>query len=233
MHTGGPFGFLAGRRGWCVAFRTPGTLSFRLRLPMKKTAILLDLGLVLFKLKRALGRWPLADEVHRFAVNCLDTREEELFRIYCYHCAPYSEVQVHPFTRQKVDFAAMRNLILELTLKDDVAFRAGELSFDGWVIRKRAASELIRTGRALAAADFAPDLKQKRVDMKIGLDVAWLASGRIAERIVLVTSDSDFVPAMKFARREGVQVVLVHMGHRLVKTDLLIHADRVRAVAYP
>lgn len=206
---------------------------------MKKTAILLDLGLVLYKLKRALGRWPLADEVHRFAVNCLDPREEELFRIYCYHCAPYGEVQVHPFTRQKVDFAAtdtfmaMRNLIGELTLKDDVAFRAGELSFDGWVIRKRSASELIRTGRALTAADFAPDLKQKRVDMKIGLDVAWLASGRIAERIVLVTSDSDFVPAMKFARREGVQVVLVHMGHRMVKPDLLIHADRVRSVGYP
>ncbi len=206
---------------------------------MKKTAILLDLGLVLYKLKRALGRWPLAEEVHRFAVNCLDPSEEELFRIYCYHCAPYGEVQVHPFTRQKVDFAAtdtfmaMRNLLGELTLKDDVAFRAGELSFDGWVIRKRSASELIRTGRALTAADFAPDLKQKRVDMKIGLDVAWLASGRIADRIVLVTSDSDFVPAMKFARREGVQVVLVHMGHRMVKPDLLIHADRVRSVAYP
>lgn len=38
---------------------------------------------------------------------------------------------------------------------------------------------------------------------------------------------------MKFARREGVQVVLVTMGHRMVKHDLLVHADEVRSVAYP
>lgn len=81
--------------------------------------------------------------------------------------------------------------------------------------------------------DFIPDLKQKRVDMKIGLDVAWLASKGIVERIVLVTSDSDFVPAMKFARREGVQVVLITMGHKQVKQDLLVHADELRAVKYP
>lgn len=69
--------------------------------------------------------------------------------------------------------------------------------------------------------------------MKIGLDVAWLASKSIVDRIILVTADSDFVPAMKFARREGVQVVLVTMGHRMVKHDLLVHADEVRSVAYP
>ena len=206
---------------------------------MKKTAVLLDLGFVLYKLRRVLKRWPTADEVHRFALGCLEAGEEELFRIYCYHCAPYGEVEVHPLTRQKVDFSttemytAMRDLIRALCLEDDVAFRSGELSFDGWVIRKRAASELVRTGRALAPDDFAPDLKQKRVDMKIGLDVAWLATKGIADRIVLVTSDSDFVPAMKFARREGLQIVLVPLGHPMLKQDLLIHADRVRRVAFP
>ena len=127
----------------------------------------------------------------------------------------------------------MSNLVRELSLKDNVAFRAGELSFDGWMIKKTAAEELARTSRALKADDFAPDLKQKRVDMKIGLDVAWLASRGIVDRIILVTANSDFVPAMKFARREGVQVVLVPMAHKMVKHDLLIHADEVRSVAYP
>jgi uncharacterized LabA/DUF88 family protein len=206
---------------------------------MKKTAVLLDLGFVLHKLRRALGRPLTADEVHRFALGCLDPSEEELFRIYCYHCAPYAETEVHPLTRQRIDFAgtgtfaAMKGLLQAPCLKDDVAYRAGEISFDGWVIRKRAATELARTGRALKAEDFAPDLKQKRVDMKIGLDVAWLASNRIVDRIVLVTADSDFVPAMKFARREGMQVVLVPLAHSMVKEDLLIHADRVRPVSFP
>jgi uncharacterized LabA/DUF88 family protein len=69
--------------------------------------------------------------------------------------------------------------------------------------------------------------------MKFGLDVAWLASKAIVERIVLVTSDSDFVPAMRFARREGVQIVLVTMGHHLVKHELKADADLGRSVSYP
>ena len=66
-----------------------------------------------------------------------------------------------------------------------------------------------------------------------GLDVAWLASNSIVERIVLVTSDSDFIPAMKFARREGVQIVLITMGHYRIRRELKVHADQVREVSYP
>ena len=69
--------------------------------------------------------------------------------------------------------------------------------------------------------------------MKIGLDVAWLSSKGIVDRIILVTADSDFVPAMKFARRKDVQVVLVTMGHALVKRELKVHADELRSVVYP
>ncbi|MGL4608381.1 MAG: NYN domain-containing protein [Trueperaceae bacterium] len=53
------------------------------------------------------------------------------------------------------------------------------------------------------------------------------------ERIILVAADSDFVPIMKFARREGVQVVLVTMDHKLVKQELKEHADILRSVIYP
>lgn len=206
---------------------------------MKKCAVLLDLGFVLHKLYRSLGgRTATANEVHDFAEKCVRS-DEELFRIYAYHCPPYGSKQSHPVTGVEVDFsqtptyAAMSQLLHELVVKDKVAFRAGELSFDGWAVTKRAAREIARSGRTLREDDFAPDLKQKRVDMKIGLDVAWLASKGIVDRIVLVTSDSDFVPAMKFARREGVQVVLVTMDHKLVKRDLLIHADELRTVEYP
>jgi uncharacterized LabA/DUF88 family protein len=66
--------------------------------------------------------------------------------------------------------------------------------------------------------------------MKIGLDVAWLASKGIVGRIILVTADTDFVPAMKFARREGVQVVLVPMSSRMLNKAMKAHADEVRSV---
>lgn len=207
---------------------------------MKKTAVVLDLGFVLHKLYSRLGnRAPSATEVRDFAVRCLNAAEEELFRIYVYHCPPYGESQVHPLTRSNVDFAAtgtyasMNRLIRDIKILDNIAFRSGELSFDGWTIKKYSAEEIARTGRPLVAADFAPDLKQKGVDMKIGLDVAWLASKNIVDRIILVTSDSDIIPAMKFARREGVQVVLVTLGHAQVKQGLKEHADELRSVAYP
>jgi uncharacterized LabA/DUF88 family protein len=206
---------------------------------MKKTAVLLDLGFVLSRLYRLLGnRHATANEVHDFAQKCIQPGEE-LFRIYCYHCPPFGGKETHPLTGAQIDFSAtsthagMTALIHDLSLKDSVAFRAGDLSFDGWKIKRQSVDDIAKTGRQLLSADFAPDLKQKRVDIKIGLDVAWLSSKGIVDRIVLVTGDSDFVPATKFARREGVQVVLVTIGHRYVKRDLLVHADELRSVAYP
>ena len=206
---------------------------------MKKTAVLLDLGFVLHKLRPLLSyRQATAHEVRDFALRCIQA-DKELFRIYCYHCLPYGEQEVHPLTRTVIDFSAtpkftvMSRFMRDLAVLDNVAFRSGQLSFDGWLIKRTSVSGIIRTGRALTANDFQPDLKQKHVDMKIGLDVAWLSSKGIVDRIILVTADSDFVPAMKFARREGVQVVLVTLGHALVKRELKVHADELRSVVYP
>jgi len=130
-------------------------------------------------------------------------------------------------------FKSMSHFVDDLEVLDNVAFRCGQLSFDGWLIKHSSALSVIRTGRVLKSNDFEPDLKQMHVDMKIGLDVAWLSSKGIVDRVILVTADSDFVPAMKFARREGVQVVLVTMGHTLVKGELKVHADELRSVVYP
>ena len=44
--------------------------------------------------------------------------------------------------------------------------------------------------------------------------------------LVLVTGDSDFIPAMKFARREGLKVYVDPMGHG-IRRDLRAHADFV------
>ncbi len=47
--------------------------------------------------------------------------------------------------------------------------------------------------------------------MRIGIDVATLTLKRIVDRVILVSGDTDMIPAMKLARREGVQVVLVEV----------------------
>ena len=43
---------------------------------------------------------------------------------------------------------------------------------------------------------------------------------------MLVTADSDFIPAMKFARREGAQLLLVTLGHG-IRDGMREHADLV------
>jgi uncharacterized protein (TIGR00288 family) len=78
----------------------------------------------------------------------------------------------------------------------------------------------------IGAADFEPDIRQKGVDMRIGLDIASLTLKHQVGVIVLVTADSDFVPAMKFARREGAQLFLVTLGHG-IKEGMREHADLV------
>lgn len=60
--------------------------------------------------------------------------------------------------------------------------------------------------------------------MRIGFDMAALTLKRHADVIVLVAGDSDFVPAMKFARREGAQLFLVTLGHA-IRPEMKEHAD--------
>jgi uncharacterized LabA/DUF88 family protein len=67
-------------------------------------------------------------------------------------------------------------------------------------------------------------MAQKGVDIRIGLDIAWISLKRVVDILVLVTGDSDFVPVMKFARKEGLKVYLETMGHG-VRRELKAHAD--------
>lgn len=68
------------------------------------------------------------------------------------------------------------------------------------------------------------DLKQKGVDMRIGLDIASLTLKKLASTIVLVAGDADFVPAAKLARREGLQFILDPMRQN-IPSDLFEHID--------
>ncbi|GAA9831712.1 hypothetical protein VN0530_04610 [Helicobacter pylori] len=60
--------------------------------------------------------------------------------------------------------------------------------------------------------------------MKIGLDIATLALKRLVQKIVLISGDSDFVPASKLARVEGIIFTLDPMGNH-IRGDLEEHID--------
>jgi uncharacterized LabA/DUF88 family protein len=87
--------------------------------------------------------------------------------------------------------------------------------------------QIIASPRALVDDDFDLDINQKGVDMRIGLDMARLALRELVRAVVVVTGDSDVVPAFKFVRREGVKVIHVTLGHAGVRPELKAHADFV------
>ena len=62
--------------------------------------------------------------------------------------------------------------------------------------------------------------------MRIGLDIASLTLKKLASIIVLVSGDSDFVPAARLARREGATVILDPLRQK-VSPDLWEHVDNV------
>ncbi|MBA4148485.1 MAG: NYN domain-containing protein [Verrucomicrobia bacterium] len=80
--------------------------------------------------------------------------------------------------------------------------------------------------RNLTVDDVRLGLRQKGVDMRIGLDISTLTLKKQVDTIILVTGDSDFVPAAKLARREGIEFILDPLWQS-VKDDLHEHVDGV------
>jgi uncharacterized LabA/DUF88 family protein len=205
---------------------------------MEKVAVMID-GSFLLKVARGKTKsQPTPEQVYKFAMDCIEREREELFRIYYYDCAPYSAKATNPLSKNQIDFAStsifewQKGFQDKLSRMDHIAFRRGELSFDGWKIGKKALEGLIKNPRSVEGRDLVPDLKQKRVDIKIGLDIAWLSSKNIVDKIILIAGDADLIPAMKFARREGVQIVLIPLGN-WIKQEMREHTDEFRNRNWP
>jgi uncharacterized LabA/DUF88 family protein len=200
-------------------------------------AILLDGGFLTRKLLARNARPATADDIeaecHRL-IALAELTDYELLRIYYYDAPPSKEAVKLPVTKQAHNLGATprathaQSLYDQLVLKPYFALRMGETSLrpHAWRLKPRVTRELIRAPRALVDQDFDLDIEQKGVDLRIGLDMARLALKEMVRAIVVVTADSDFVPAFKFVRREGVQVILDTLGHN-AKFDLKAHADIV------
>ncbi|MCY2959660.1 MAG: NYN domain-containing protein [Planctomycetota bacterium] len=202
---------------------------------LRRIALLVDVGFVLKRLRPRLGRSALAEDVMAECRRVLSDPRlagRELLRIYMYDAPPATGVVVNPVDQSRTNlmqtevYLERRSLHDRLELQSDVAFRKGELAIRGWKVRPRAIDDVGRTGRALRAEDVEPVLEQKGVDLRIGLDIARISLRGLADTIVVMTGDSDFVPAFKFARREGVRVYLDHLGAS-VRRELEAHVDVV------
>ena len=193
---------------------------------MPRLAILIDGG-HLRVLARIAQRPYNPDYVEKIAHACVEA-DEQLLRILYYDCAPFNgEVQA-PVSQTTINFQKGDGWLLRLAKKDLFAVRRGVLKFRGWKPRAVPVPPQVPTD-----ADFEPSFEQKGVDMRIGLDVAAFAVNQAVDRLALITNDTDCVPAMKYARRAGIQTAIVTFPVGRTASELLYHADFHRAVAWP
>lgn len=215
---------------------------------MKKVAILIDGGFYrkLSKtVKGDLSPKERAEELYSYSLrHLLDTsfskdkknkKYDELYRIFYYDCPPIDKVVYNPLTKQNIDFSKnaskkwTEDFYQELAKKRKVALRMGELSDSGVSFNlKPDTTKKLLSGKKeltqLTECDLRLNIQQKGVDMRIGLDIASLSFKHQVDKIVLIAGDSDFVPAAKLARREGIDFILDSLG-RTIRPSLSLHID--------
>ncbi len=158
-----------------------------------------------------------------------------LYRIFYYDCFPMEKNLYHPFLKRQIDYSKtglyywMHDFLNELRQKRKLALRLGKLADEQAHFSLR--PEIIKNlcngtikFEDISENDFALQVTQKGVDMKIGLDISSLAYKKQVDQIVLIAGDSDFVPAAKLARREGIDFILDPLYNK-IKSDLFEHID--------
>lgn len=213
---------------------------------MTRTAILVDGG---FYRKRAAHLWgkktPLqrAKELNAYCLAHLKNKDGDetrhLYRIFYYDCAPIERRSVyHPLTKKNVDLdkSETHNWTIEflenLRQTRKFALRLGTLSNQAnYNLRPDVTKKLLAGTRSLESLtedDFVFNVQQKGVDMRIGVDISSLAYKKQVDQIILISGDSDFVPAAKLARREGIDFILDPMW-ATIKDDLFEHIDGLKS----
>ena len=192
------------------------------------TSILIDGAFLRKKFHAAFKKDITAENIRLFSLDLLkkfNLQQNDLHRMYYYDCEPCTAKTSTPVTNRAFlfektpQYANGMKLLSDIKKLDFFAVREGTLQFSGWKLRKSAYNK-----QPLTDDDFEPELRQKGVDIKIGLDLAWISYNHIAERVIFVTGDSDFVPAIKTARRNGIFVYLVTLNH-MVRGELPDNCD--------
>lgn len=176
----------------------------------------------------------LIEHCHRL-LNCDKYEKRNLYRIFYYDCPPIDKNIYNPLTKKSVnlgkskEYTWMNAFLDELKHQRKVALRLGRLSnSDLHYNLKYESLKNLLNGKIsisdLTESDLACNIEQKGVDMRIGIDISSLAFKKQVGQIILISGDSDFVPASKQARREGIDFILNPLGMPICE-DLFEHID--------
>lgn len=210
---------------------------------MSKTAILIDGGFYRKRAKHLWGEKTAEDRAKELDAYCKAhlyhqqkrDRDRQLYRVFYYDCAPIGRRSVyHPLTRRNVDldksdtYTWATIFLDELKCRRKFALRLGELSEQMYYNLRPEVTKQLILGKIrvedLTEKDFVFVTQQKGVDMRIGIDIASMTYKKQVDQIILIAGDSDFVPAAKMARREGIDFILDPMWAD-IRPNLFEHID--------
>lgn len=216
-------------------------------LPPQKIAVLIDGGFfikrfnALYNKNGDMSAEDVANAMYTMAHSHVG-KSNILYRIFYYDCKPLEKKFHNPITHKVIDFSKTKECLFrkmlfeELKKKRKVALRLGVVKDNGqWQIYSTKVKELLNRDadiKSLTENDVYLNIRQKGIDMKIGVDIASLSLKRFVDTIVLFSGDSDFVPAAKLARREGVDFILDPMNAN-VDPQLFEHIDGMKSVVPP
>ena len=196
-----------------------------------KTIILLDSGYLkhIFKDSNKLYSADNIEKLIQHTVEMIKAKEQiALLRVLFYDCLPFSGSYVLPISKKKVEVEGTDKLMRPLSQKNLFAVRYGTLKFRGWILKKRSYQK-----QKLTDDDFEPSFEQKGVDMRIGLDISQYSTDRSVDHIILVSNDTDCIPAMKCARKNGLKMSLISYNQANITPDLRAHADEIFLINLP
>lgn len=211
------------------------------------TAVMVDAEFFLKRARRLFGTTSprdAAERLHKLALDHLNDakgrRTARLYRIFVYDAPPAAWKGHTPLGKKSLNLAQSPTAQWRHEFHEvlrglrKVALRMGEIPTNQvrWQLKAEVLKELANGKRRwedLTDDDFRLDLRQKGVDMRLGLDIASLAYKQQVNQIVLISGDADFVPAAKLARREGIDFILDPMW-ATIRPDLYEHIDGLRTV---
>jgi uncharacterized LabA/DUF88 family protein len=200
---------------------------------MSKIVFMID-GWFMWKRVQALNAFRYeGSEIRKYCLKHIRSCDS-LYRIFYYDTRPLKKKGHHPLTNNLIDFSvtpiakAQEKLLKSIKKTPNFALRLGRVKWrKKWILDYDKIKELLGGTIAVAdltESDFKPDIEQKAVDMKIGIDITHIATNKLADILIIITGDSDIVPALKLARREGMQVGIDPLKNP-ISPELAEHVD--------